>query len=199
MKKLKERPGKMTTKVGRLSFPYLLAPRPGKKPEDDRKWEATILLKKETVDISPFRDIATQIAVEAFDVESLDDLKNPPIKDGDKGKQKKIDGWPGHNAISAKCREDRPPMLFTRDKRLLKVGKDDEEIRELFYAGAQVQMSVCPYVYETDENHGVGWRLLGVRFIRHDTPFTMTAGADDFGDDDIGEDPVDDVDSGEDY
>lgn len=151
---------KLTTPVGRLSFPHLLKPSTEGQYASG-KYETGFLIPK-SKDVKPMADAALTVARAAWPkkkFESLADLAFEPIRDGDQmaddGDGKK-ETFRGHWYIRAKTSR-KPGLVDAAGNNL----EDGEEV----YGGQRARLSLAPFSYETAGKPGVTWMLRNVQIV----------------------------------
>lgn len=154
----------LITPKGRLSYPHLLERNTGGEYPSD-KYETLLLIPK-TANIDNLLTACEALMLENFEdeFESLEDLKNPPIRDGDmKGGE-----YAGHWFIKAKS--DNKPGI---------VGPDPTKTvdnPEMIFGGQNAKLSLNAYVYNTKGNKGVAWGLKNVQILGGGESFGGGAG-----------------------
>jgi hypothetical protein len=157
------------TPHGRISFPHLFEK--GTKPDGTVGNYSCGLLIPKTVDISAMLKSLENVAIEAFgkQFKTLDALKHPPVRDGDKMAAEKAaqdkDGalYKGHWYISPTS--DRMPGVVDRDGKTGLSDKDD------VYGGCWARFFVQPASYNFAGNWGVKFYLQGVQKVKDDSRF----------------------------
>lgn len=165
------------TPRGRLSYPHLFERNTkGEYPSD--MYETLLLIPKST-DIKALRDAATEVMTEAFKdkFKSIDDLKHPPIRDGDDYD----DDRKGHWIIKAKT--DNRPQIVGADPKV--VIDDSEEC----YGGRWARLSMSCYSYDKAGSKGVSFGLKNVQLLDHAEKFGGGGGdpASQFGEEKVEE------------
>lgn len=162
---------KVTTPVGRLSFPSLFTPTSFSE-EQEKKFECTLLFPKDSTDLSKMKALCAEASKEKFADKVPKNLRIP-FRDGD---EKDLDGYKGHWYV--KFTSAKRPKLF--DLALSEIIDPDE-----IYAGCYVRVSASVYAYSKAGNNGVGFGLLGVQKVKDGTAFgTVFKPEEDFFDSD---------------
>lgn len=160
----KKIPDTLITPKGRLSYPHLLERNTGGNYPSD-KYETLLLIPK-SADISELEAAATKAMVDMFDDEydSIYDLKNPPLRDGDE----KGGEYSGHWVLKAKS-DNRPAIVGPNPKVII---DSPEEV----YGGQWARLSLNVYAYKKPGNKGVAWGLKNVQIIGGGEAFGGGAG-----------------------
>jgi hypothetical protein len=150
---------KVITPKAMLSYPHLDKPQPKKKPTDKSKFSAALVFAPGT-DLSAL-EAAAEAAVEdrwgAKGVEKLrkGQLRSPFRKDAtSKGYE---DG-----SVFINARSDYKPglvYLWPEPGTNKPAEVADEDVRDVFYPGAQVRAQLSAFTYDTDGNKGVSFGL----------------------------------------
>jgi hypothetical protein len=158
---------KVTTPVGRLSFPSLFTPTSFSE-EQEKKFECTLLFPKDSADLSKMKALAADAVQEKFGDKVPRILRNP-FRDGD---EKDLDGYAGHWYV--KFSSAKRPRLY--DLALSEIIDPDE-----IYAGCYVRVSASVYAYSKAGNNGVAFGLLGVQKVKDGSAFgTVFKAEEDF-------------------
>ena len=163
-------PSTIITPKGRLSYPHLLNRNTeGNYPSD--KYETLLLIPK-TENISVLIKACEAVLMEMFSEEyaGLDQLKNPPVRDGDE----KGGEYAGHWFIKAKS-DNRPAIVGPNPKVVI-------DNPELVYGGQWARLSLSVYGYKKPGNKGIAFGLKNVQILGGGEPFGSGAGnpADQF-------------------
>lgn len=155
----KEIPSTIITPKGRLSYPHLLTRNTeGNYPSD--KYETLLLIPK-TEDISVLVKACEAVLMDMFSDEyaGLDQLKNPPVRDGDE----KGGEYAGHWFIKAKS-DNRPAIVGPNPKVVI-------DSPELVYGGQNARLSLSVYGYKKPGNKGIAFGLKNVQILGGGEPF----------------------------
>lgn len=146
---------RLTTPLGRFSYPHVFK-KWSLDPKVEGRYETTFLIPK-SVDITPLKTAAEQVAKEAFGnkFKGLDALAHPPIRDGDAGEDANARG---HWVIRAKT--TRKPQVVGPDPKILIDNEDD------VYGGAWGKLNITPGTYQQLGNWGVTWFLNAVQKVK---------------------------------
>lgn len=158
---------KVTTPIGRLSFPALFKPETF---EDggDPKFSATLLFPKGSTDLKALQDLAKEAAAKAFPNGLPPNFRNP-FRDGDREKPG-VDGY--QNVIFVKFSSTRRPKVV--DLNLQEILNQDD-----VYAGCWVRVSCGAYGYDKKGNKGVSFNLYNVQKVKEGESFGATSSPED--------------------
>lgn len=147
---------RMTTPIGRISYPFVFDRAKSLQPDKEGKYEITLYIPK-TEDISALRAALEKIAREAFGTKfrTLEALTHPPIKDGDQ----KGAGDPafGHWIIRAKSAK-KPGVVGPDRSRI--------ENKEQIYGGCFGRLNITPATYSVPTGWGVTMYLNAVQKVK---------------------------------
>lgn len=165
---------KVTTPLGRLSFPKLFKPEQYQ-GKGDAKYQATLLFPKNT-DLTVVKKAITQAQVNAF---GEDKKKWPkmrlPWRDGDQ--KEDLEGYAGNYYIN--CSTKRKPVVIGRDKEPI---TEESEI----YGGQYGRFVVVAKVTEASGNYFVSLYLQGYQKVKDGPAFGGGVNIEkDFSDDDL--------------
>jgi hypothetical protein len=156
---------KMTTPVGRLSFPSLFQAEAFEGGEP--KFSCTLLFPKGT-DLSALQSFAKTVAGEKWP-KGLPNGFRSPFRDGDQ-KEPMIDGYAGHTFIRF-ASTNRPKVVDLNLQEII-----DPSI---IYAGCYVRVSCSCFAYDKAGNRGVSFGLLNVQKVKEGDAFGLVSNPDE--------------------
>ena len=147
-----------------LSYPFLAEPQPNDNDGPD-KYSVAAVIDGNTQDYAPLMQAVVAVAKEKFGKDAAKKLKaggplRNPLRDGE---FKYGEGTVFFNARSQR----QPGMVLTvpdpKTGKPMRVSQDD--IRDVFYPGAIVNLVVSVYAYNRPDNKGVSFWLEGVQKV----------------------------------
>jgi hypothetical protein len=161
---------KVTTPVGRLSFPALFKAESMEGGEP--KFSCVLLFPKGSTDLSALQAMAKAAAAE-FWPKGMPQGARSPFRDGDQ-KDPMIDGYAGHIFVRFSSTQ-RPKVV---DLNLQEIVEPSE-----VYAGCFCRVSASCYAYDKTGNRGVAFGLLNVQKVKDGESFGIASNVeDDFAD-----------------
>lgn len=156
---------KLTTPVGRISFPFLFEKAKSLEAGKEGKYEVTLLIPK-TEDITTLRKALESVAKQAFGAKfvSLEKLKHPPIKDGDE--KDPSDPAYGHWIIRAKSA--KKPLVVDAVRSPI-------TDKEAIYGGCYGRIHVTPASYSAPIGWGITLYVNAVQKIKDGERFGGTS------------------------
>lgn len=176
-------PTRIVTGRVRLSYAHLFTPR-AKKPGDEPKYSATLLIPKTDVVTKQRIDAAINFAIQQATASRWNNVRPPivpvPIHDGDGVKPS--DGMPfgeecrGHWVLTASEKADRKPDIV--DINLNPIINQSE-----VYSGIYARVSIRFFGYNSNGKKGIGCSLGNVQKLEDGEPLggSRTTAVSDFG------------------
>lgn len=170
MSETKKEIKKITTPVGRLSFPSLF--KAESFGEGDPKYSCTLLFPKGSTDLTALQNLAKEVAQKSYP-NGIPANFRTPFRDGDKDKPN-TDGYAGMIFITFKS-NSKPKVVDLAMQEIL-----DPDV---VYAGCYVRVSCNAFCYDNKGNKGVSFGLSNVQKVKDGDSFGGRSNpADDFAD-----------------
>lgn len=165
----------ITTKPGRLSFPFLFTARPGLNGGDAKF--STNLLFDGDVDLAPLTKLVKETVADAYPSGKLPKGFKMAMQKQDNMAAEGSAGYvAGHYVIKASTK--RKPTIVDRNMKPI----TDES---LIYPGCWARLSVRPYCYDMELSKGLTFELASVQFLADGEPLAGGPSAEQaFADDD---------------
>lgn len=150
---------KVLTPVGRVAWPHVFKPRKSNKPDEDPKYEITLVFNK-SEDLSELKRIAAEAAREEWGAKAETMNLKSPFRDG--ATRAHLEGF-DETVISIRAISTKRVSVVDRDMNVI---TDPEQL----YGGCYARASIHAFTYNREDNKGVSFSLHNVQKSHDGTP-----------------------------